>query len=856
MVLCYRAPDSDIESFVTNFNCTLTKLYSSFKHIIVLGDFNFPNIKGCFDSVFCNISEKEQAFCDTANSFFLKQVNSIPSRVKNENILDLIFSTMSDKLNDVIVSDEDFHTDHRLLEFSVNVKTQHLKKESRFVYNFKAANFDNIRNDLNHTNFDDIYHADNVNSSWTKFVDIFKHVLDTHIPKVRIKDASAPAWIDAEIRHHQNKKASAWRRAKKSDLPHHWATFRKLRNRLKNLISSKFNNYIDSLGATVANNPKRFWSFFKAKTKIRSLPKVISWDNTTATSAKDKATLFNNYFFSVFTQPKICPHLPKIPIVQLPSLGNMQVAEDNVLDILCNLNVSKAYGPDGISPRVLKECAIQIASPLCHIFNLSLKSGVIPDEWLKANVVPVFKKGDKQHAGNYRPVSLLCVAGKVMERAIFNLVFPLIKDQIYHLQHGFIKGRSTITQLLSVFHEISSILDNAGQVDMIYLDFSKAFDSVSHKLLFHKLQSFGFHSHLLNWFHAYLTGRNQRVIVEGIHSDWLPVLSGVPQGSILGPMLFLLYINDMPSVVQNAALALFADDSKCYKQISNMSDCKLLQNDIDALFQWSNNWDLHFHPSKCQVISITRRHKMINFDYKINGVALERVKCIRDLGLDISATLVWNDHINKVIGKCNTKLGMIKRTIGYNAPQNVSKTLYTALVRSNLEYGSSLWGGTTKRNLKLLEGVQRRATNFILQYPDLTYNDRLLELSLLPLSFRREINDLLTFFRCKNNMYDLSLDNFVVFNSDIQGRPTTRSSSDPLLLIQQNFKTFSHKITFFNRIVPIWNQLPLHIRSSPSLVSFKHHVSEFYKCKFTDIFDTSNTCTWISFCHCITCRNI
>jgi hypothetical protein len=216
-------------------------------------------------------------------------------------------------------------------------------------------------------------------------------------------------------------------------------------------------------------------------------------------------------------------------------------------------------------------------------------------------------------------------------------------------------------------------MDNAGQVDMIYLDFSKAFDSVPHKLLLHKLQSFGFHSDLLNWFRAYLTGREQRVVVEGFNSDWLPVISGVPQGSILGPLLFLLYINDMPSVVQHASLALFADDSKCYKTIKNISDCEHLQTDIDALYAWSRTWDLNFHPSKCQIISITRRRNVVKFDYKMNGIVMGRTNSIKDLVVDIPSTLVWNDHINTVVNKCNKKLGMIKRAIGFNAPQNVSK---------------------------------------------------------------------------------------------------------------------------------------------------------------------------------------
>ena len=722
------------------------------------------------------------------------------------------------------------------------------------MYNFKKADFAAIRSELTFTNFNSVYSAPNIDMCWTNFTETFLKVIDKHIPMVRIKDSTAPAWIDADIRHLQNKKETAWRKAKKTDSPQSWESFRKLRNRLKNLIHEKYTDYVNSLGAMISENPKRFWSYFRSKTRTRSLPQVIKSNSCTASEAADKAQLFNSYFYSVFTKPSDNVVYPDITGFQHELLGSVQIEECDLLDILYHLDISKATGPDGISPKLLKECAAQIVKPLCHIFNVSLSSGKLPSIWLKANVVPVYKKGDKQLVENYRPVSLLCICGKIMERAVFNIIFPHIKSQIYHLQHGFVKGRSTVTQLLSVFHEISSVMDGSGQVDMLYLDFSKAFDSVSHKLLIHKLQSFGFHSNLLQWFNAYLTGREQRVVVDGANSDWLPVLSGVPQGSILGPMLFLCYINDMPSSTQNSTIALFADDSKCFRTIQDTNDCLLLQRDIDSLYNWGKRWDLHYHPSKCQIICMSRRKNIVNFDYKMNGAVLGRTDSIKDLGIDITYNLVWNDHIRRVVSKCNKKMGMVKRAIGYNAPEKVSQTLFTALVRSDVEYGSPLWSGTSKHNLQLLEGVQRRATNYILCYPDQDYDGRLTKLDLLPLSYRREIIDLCFFFRCKLELYELDLNHFVVFNYTLLDRPNTKSSDDPLLLVPQFCKTESHKASFFNRIVPMWNQLPLSIRTAASMASFKSQLTEFYKSKLSDGFDPYNTCTWVSCCRCSNCR--
>ena len=736
LVLCYREPDSDKVIFTQSIQSALSKVAIEFDQFHVIGDFNLPKIDGCRN---VNVPPPEMAFCDVVNSFLLTQLNFIPSRNTCDNILDLVFTSSPDRISDIIISSESFPTDHKLLEFSILTKVDRLQKVHREDYNFKKANFDQIRSELSHTNFANVCSAGTVDMAWLSFKEIFTFVLDKYIPKIKIKDSSTPGWIDSEVRHLQNKKYTAWKRAKRTDSEHHWSRFKKLRNRLKNLITAKYDQYIDGFGATLVDNPKRFWSFFRSKTRSKSLPQVISDDNgVAASSPKEKATLFNNYFYSVFTQPKDHLFFPNISTSEHNSLGDIELQTDDVLEILKNLNTTKASGPDGLSPRVLKECAHQIAFPLCHIFNMSLREGALPREWLEANVIPVFKKSDKQYVGNYRPVSLLCICGKVMERAIVNLVFPVVKEKLYHLQHGFIKGRSTVTQLLEVFNEVSSILDNAGQVDMVYLDFSKAFDSVSHKLLLHKLRSFGFHSSLLKWFEAYLIGRRQRVVVDGVNSDWLPVVSGVPQGSILGPLLFVLYINDLPSVAQNTKIALFADDAKCYIDVNSTSDCELLQADLNALVTWSNEWELNFHPSKCQVITMSRRRNPVIFDYNMDGTSLSKIDTMKDLGVDISSKLVWDTHVNRVVKKCNRKMGMIMRTVGFNAPVKVTKTLYSSLIRSDLEYGSCLWSGTSKHNIQVLEGVQRRATKFILHYPDQDYKERLSSLDLLPLSLRRE----------------------------------------------------------------------------------------------------------------------
>ena len=523
--------------------------------------------------------------------------------------------------------------------------------------------------------------------------------------------------------------------------------------------------------------------------------------------------MFNSYFSSVFTDEDTT-NAPDIETqTDGTSIETIEITQEIVKKHLDKLNISKAGGPDGIHARILQECSEYLSVALEIIYNKSLESGNLPKQWKEANVKPLYKKGKKQLTQNYRPVSLTSVCCKVLEKIIRNNIVKHLESLgvITNDQHGFREGRSCNTQLLEIMEIWTSLIDKGIPWDCAYLDFAKAFDSVPHQRLIKKIESYGIKGQLLKWVTSFLTNRQQRVIVGNKHSNWANVKSGIPQGSVLGPILFIIYINDLPNEIKSYS-KMFADDTKIFKALYSIQDSTTLQDDLIKLAEWSNIWQLPFNESKCKIIHYGKKNP--NQSYQMNGHLLETVHEEKDLGVTFDSELKFSTHIRNIVSKANSRVGIIKRTFDTLDTENF-KLLYKSLVRPILEYCSNIWHPILIRDMSEIEKVQKRATKLVTGLEDLPYENRLKTLNITTLEYRRNRNDMLQVYRLINGLDNTDLNLFFQLDTSRRTRGHSYKLTKPRANTTIRANVFSH------RAINPWNALNDNVVCANTINSFK-----------------------------------
>ena len=853
----YRVGNLGIDNFeaVKKYFTTLASKKKLNKHVLI-GDFNFPEIKWPDPLTSVDLHKKFLDFLmvDLAHSQLITE-----STHKSGNTLDLLFTNIPEIIKNISVlgRNEACLSDHSGITFEIKIDVSLKKTVKRKVFNYSKANWKDLNFDLKRIDWVTLIGSCDPHVSWIIFKNILNALSEKHIPKMSLTNQFQAPWYDSECDKLLRKKEKCRKKANSpsgTEVDHN--NFRNYRRDFRKLMNKKMRLNIED-----DNDPslisKKFHKHVKSKSKSTRIPETVWYKNKFRNKLADQADLFNNFFYEQFSDSS------KYDInidMKNDKFGDLKFHELDTLLLLRDINPAKAAGPDGFHGTLLKNCASSLAKPLTILFNVSYVTGCIPDDWKLASIVPVHKKGDKGSVENYRPISLTSLFMKIFEKCITNQLFAACEDLLDPRQHGFLKSKSCTTQMIPFTYDLALTLNNKSKTDIVYFDFAKAFDSVSHDLILKKLKNdFNVDGIMLRFIKSFLQGRQQQVVIGGLTSPALPVKSGVPQGSILGPLLFVIFVNDMFACVSEGTnIALYADDTKIWREIHSSIDHFILQDDIDKLSQWSIINKMKFHHSKCKVLSVSNQRNILHnlpftiFQYKLGDKYIEYVNSHNDLGVSVNEKLTWTEQCNKLISQANSKLGLLMRTCHFTMNKSQKRAFYLSVVRSIFEHCSIIWHPTSSNQISMFEAIQKKAVKWIEgrrhdHYSDTEFFEKQKQLDILPIKFKFVLNDLILYYKIiKSLVYIKFPDHFSFLKAD-QAICTRESSvlvnktvrveklvTDKIAVIDTTRMTCairpdcdSFKNCYFYRTMTLWNKLPCSIRQSLTISKFKSELIKF-----------------------------
>ena len=816
----YRPPDSNNNHWLLLEESIDRAFSQRCENVIITGDFNIDMSNSSSNKMSRLISSYNATQLISSHTYFTEHSKSLIDLIFVRNNRHVISSFVSDPFVPDLVR---FHCPVvAVLSFTKPV----YKNFQRRIWLYEKGDYKTYNDKLRATDWTSIIDNTDTDHIADTITDTILQAASDSIPNrtVTIRPGDVP-WMTSEIRKSIKKRNRLHQNAKRLKTGQAWADFRNARNSTTSLIRktklAHQQSIIDKMNSS-STTSKQWFKLSKKLTnqnKTNSIPTLVS-NGIEATTDEDKADLLNSFFCNQSLlddrnhDPPLTPHLTH------STLSEITITPQDVKDAIALIDPSKASGPDLISPRLLKAGVNELCIPLSKYFNKLLTCSTFPSAWKLANVSPIFKKSDPSLPSNYRPISLLSCIGKLMERCIHKYLYNYIiaNDLLTSKQSGFIKGDSTVNQLTFLYNDISQAMDQGKEVRAVFCDISKAFDRVWHRGLISKLSSFGITGSLLHWFQSYLGSRKQRVVIANSSSQWSSVQAGVPQGSILGPLLFLIYINDIVKDI-HANICLFADDTSLYIVVENpATSANILNNDLERINLWSKRWLVTFNPQKTESMIFSRKRiKPHHPNLLMNNTVIANVETHKHLGLILSDDAKWKAQITECLNKAWQRIGIL-RSLKFLLSRSCLERMYFSFIRPLLEYSDVVWDNCCTYLKNDIEAVQNEAARIVTGATKLcNINTLLSELSWLSLAERRKQHKLTLFFKMKSGLGPNYLSNLIPEHSDQSYNLRHIPDVPP---IHANSQAYSS--SFLPSTIHLWNALPDSTRNAVSVASFKH----------------------------------
>ena len=797
---------------------------STFESQIICGDFNCPGVNWIANDG----PTSSLPLLDWCMDNFFTQKVLKSTRPQSNSLLDLVFFSITTRVSDVSINECFGSSDHSIVSFSVAFSCNPRYRPTCGAYVFSKANWKLFQKCLIDSSWPSLLNdSENINDIWRQYMENILHAVRRAIP-FRRKEIWKPhnsSRVRTALRYHRR----FFRQYSDSPTVFNWLRMNHSCSLLTSATKKPIYNHERNICNQIVSfsNSKPFWSYTKSRLKMSShFSTICDESGECFTDDKDIADCFNNFFASNFN-PRTDFASFRSDSAGTNTLHCVSFTADETFKIIKNLPASQSTDGDGLCYLFIKRGGYFLASKLSAFFTFSLARCSIPNAWRKIIVTPVHKSGPKDKCSNFRPIAITSCVGRIMERIIFKamIAFFTTYAPLHSSQHGFLPGYSVETAGVAFFDFLTRHVDNGKLVDAIFLDFAKAFDSVPHSLLLKKLHAHGISGPLFLWMTDYLSNRLQVVRINQVFSDPTEVLSGVFQGSVLGPLLFLVFIDDIDDLVKNSLIIKYADDIKLAVAFdkdppSQQLTCDNMQKDLNDVSKWCRDCGLSLNADKCVTLHFGGQN--LQNQYFLCDRPLKQDSLTKDLGILLSTSLSFKEHIVKVVSKANRLLGLLKKVFFSREPLFLL-ILYKAYVRSVLECCCILWSPYHQYLINCVEKVQKRFCRFFKSLDGFDYRSKLAKLNLLSLQARRlryKLIFLFKLFHCQNN---LRADDFFL--------PSLRTVSHfphCKLLVPLSKRAF--RSNFFTvDVVKHWNNLSSAERNVDNIPEFKMSISSYSK---------------------------